>query len=109
MKQTFSIPEGVNKITLEIDRGMAIITIGKMEPLEFESEITGELEQKPIVGNLCILWNDDDRENAIIAKLQDWENDGQAKAYKGANRWYHNAIRFRNGEQLDAILGNERD
>ncbi|WP_321331928.1 hypothetical protein [uncultured Bacteroides sp.] len=107
MKQEFILPKGVNKITIEIDKGMAIITVGKAKCLEYHNKLTNHIESSPVVGNMAILWDKADPKNAIIATLQDWESVDINVRYKGGGEWFDNAIRFRDEEQYNAIRGYE--
>lgn len=107
MKQEFIIPKGANKITVEIDNGMTIITIGKAVGMEYHEELTDHIEYSPQIGNMAILWDKEDRKNAIIATLQDWESGETCIKYKGGGEWFDNAIRFRDEDQYNAIRGYE--
>lgn len=97
-------------------RVILVEAIGNKLILEFEPErygdfhcdLTDHVEEVPRIGDTAILWNDEERKCAIIARLSD-ENSSDLTdehPYQAANSvWYQNAIRFRSEDQYRQITG----
>lgn len=104
-KESYIIPEGCKRITVEANEGKLIILFERFETGEFLSKITGEVEQYPGINDVAIFWNNNNCVSAVIGKCLDWESQQEGLRHQSNNgMWYDNAIRFRNSNQYNQIL-----
>lgn len=109
-KESYIIPEGCKRITVEANEGKLIILFERFEAGEFLNKITGETEQYPGIGDVAIFWDNGSSVSAVIGKCLDWESQQQGLKHQANDgRWYDNAIRFRNGNQYNQILCHESE
>lgn len=102
-KMELTIPQGCRKIIIEQDGNRIIATFASSLCFdEIECEYTGQIEVLPSIGGLSVMWNDGDREGAIIANVK-------SKDYRKfeANNGliYDNAVLFRDYVQFNQIKG----
>ena len=96
--------------TLEVEQkenGEVLVRIRPDNPLSFLCPETGEVEEKPILGDLAILWGSHKRRGeAIISYVEETD---VAEGYLSNNTfWYRNAIRFRSEAQYRKIVNGCR-
>ena len=98
-----NVPKGCEKIYVnQLPNGISITYDAILQPKEFYCKETQELEMRPGIGDFAILWDDDYRNEAIVACiLQDYETE----YYANNGVEYANAIKFRNYEQYLAVRG----
>lgn len=96
------VPKGCNKIYVDLeDNNQVIVSYGSsINEKEFRCKETGEMEMRPAVGDFAIFWNDDYREHAIVANLQQIGEDSWISSDLVA---YDYAIKFRDYDQYLAV------
>lgn len=107
-KEKFPLPSGCQSVEIEFDYAnkLSKISFSSYNPSEKYFAITGHIEETPHQGDLSILWDDGYPGMAIIAYLKDLECGLVKMEYTAENNTvYENAIRFRNEEQYQKILG----
>lgn len=98
---TIDVPKGCDKILVDLENGMLTVTYGSGIHKVF-NQYTRHLEELPGIGDLCVMWNDAERDCAIIGTLESKSGD----LYKGNNKCgYANAIKFRDHQQYLDIRG----
>lgn len=97
------VPKGCDKIFVDLENGMLTVTYGSgTNKREVFNQYTKRLEELPGIGDMCILWNDEARDCAIIGTLEN----KTGNLYKGNNKSeYMNAVKFRDYEQYLDIRG----
>lgn len=97
------VPKGCTKIFVDLENGMLTVSYGQTtNKREVFNQYTKHLEELPGIGDLCILWNDEARDCAIIGMLENKTGD----LYKGNNKSeYVNAVKFRDHQQYLDIRG----
>ena len=97
------VPKGCDKIFVDLENGMLTVSYGSTtNKREVFNQYTRHLEELPGIGDLCILWNDEARDCAIIGTLENKTGD----LYKGNNKSeYVNAVKFRDYQQYLDIRG----
>lgn len=106
--EKYPIPQGCQYITVESDvEGNSLcIHFDTCKPGTYYCNETECYEEQPVLGNLSIFWEDEDRASAIISLLKDWDRADDGVVYMAENGVsYKNAIRYRNEEQYAMILG----
>lgn len=102
-KMELTIPKGCRKIIIEQDGDRIIATFAPSICFdEIVCEYTGRIEVLPGIGGLSVMWNDGDREGAIIANVRRKEH-GKFEANNGLI--YDNAVMFRDYVQYNQIKG----
>lgn len=84
-----------------------MVLIFKKKSEEFLSPITEETETLPDMGDLAILWNSGNEDQAIIARVADKEYAAELRTWPymaNTGKWYMKGIRFRNQNQYNKIL-----
>lgn len=107
-KEIYPIPNGCQYVTVESDvkSNSLCVRFEPCNPNTYYCEETEYFEEKPILGNLSIFWDDEDRSGAIISLLRDWDRSDDGVVYMAENGVsYKNAIRFRDERQYLMILG----
>ena len=107
-KEKFPLPSGCQSVEIEFDYANRVsnINFSSYNPSEQYLSITGHVEETPQEGNLSILWDSDHPNMAIIAYLKSLECGLVKMEYTAENDTvYENAIRFRDEEQYQKILG----
>ena len=97
------VPKGCDRIFVDLENGMLTVSYGlTTNKREVFNQYTRHLEELPGIGDLCILWNDEARDCAIIGTLENKTGD----LYKGNNKSeYVNAVKFRDHQQYLDIRG----
>lgn len=100
---TIDVPKGCDKIWVDLEDGMLTITYGYgSNKREVFNQYTKQLEELPGIGDLCIMWDDDERDCAIIGTINRYEGD----SFRGNNGClYMNAVKFRDYQQYLDIRG----
>lgn len=100
---TIDVPKGCDKIWVDLEDGMLTITYGSASnEREVFNQYTRHIEELPGIGDLCILWNDENRHEAIIGTLEQMAG----VLYIGNNSYeYTNAVKFRDYQQYLDIRG----
>lgn len=107
-KEKFPLPSGCQSVEIEFDYANKIsnISFSRYNPCENYLAITGHVEETSQEGNLSILWDGDHPNMAIIAYLKSLDCGLVKMEYTAENDTvYENAIRFRDEEQYQKILG----
>ena len=77
------VPKGCDKILVDIENGILSVTYGSgTNRREVFNQYTRHLEELPGIGDLCVMWNDRERDCAIIGTLENKTSD----LYKGNNK-----------------------
>lgn len=108
MKRSYAIPNNCKKVTVEAAKGVLTISFEPIDTMEFYSDITGDIEEQAKKGDLAILYNKEEPQSAIIAKLADYELSDGIKYYAANGVAYNSAMRFRCQEQYDSIITYEQ-
>ncbi len=97
------MPKGCNKIYVDVESGMLVVSYGSgINKREVYNQYTQHTEELPGIGDLCILWDDENRNEAIIGTLEQMAG----VLYIGNNSYeYKNAIKFRDHQQYLDIRG----
>lgn len=104
---TIKVPRGCTGICVDVEDGKLIVSYGSsINSKEFFCKETGHLEEVPGVGDFAILWNNDSRNRAIVANIEQNVSDSPIGGWiASSNCHYDNAIKFRNYEQYLKIKG----
>lgn len=88
---------------MDLEDGKLVVSYGSsINEKEFFCKETGHMEEVPGIGDLCILWNDENRHEAIIGTLEQMAG----VLYIGNNSYeYKNAVKFRDQQQYLDIRG----
>lgn len=108
--ERIKVPEGCEYIKIEEQDGKVIILLEGKESREFMSPLTGSMETMPATGDLAILWNGCENEDAIIAVVDSWkvgENVEEFRYVASNGVPYEHAMRFRDKIQYDKVCGRE--
>lgn len=97
------VPKGCDKIFVDLENGMLTVSYGSTtNKREVFNQYTRHIEELPGIGDLCIMWNDEDRHEAIIGTLEQMAG----VLYIGNNSYeYKNAVKFRDHQQYLDIRG----
>lgn len=97
------VPKGCDRIFVDLENGMLTVSYGSTtNKREVFNQYTRHLEELAGIGDLCILWNDEARDCAIIGTLENKTGD----LYKGNNKSeYVNAVKFRDYQQYLDVRG----
>ena len=97
------VPKGCDKIFVDLENGMLTVSYGSTtNKREVFNQYTRHLEELPGIGDLCIMWNDENRDEAIIGTLEQ----KAGVLYIGNNSYeYKNAVKFRDQQQYLDIRG----
>ena len=97
------VPKGCDTIFVELENGMLTVSYGsRTNKREVFNQYTRHLEELPGIGDLCIMWNDENRDEAIIGTLEQ----KAGVLYIGNNSYeYKNAVKFRDQQQYLDIRG----
>lgn len=90
-----------------IDDGDSVLLSLKKKSRDFLSVHTKEMETRPEIGDMAIVWDPGKESRAVIVRLADREFavDYQEHPYMAhTGEWFKKAVRFRNPEQLDKII-----
>lgn len=103
MKKEIEIPKGCKKITIEVEDGKMIVTYSSsINSSEFLCEETGEMEERPKVGDFAVFWNKINRKGAVVANVMYVGCEG----FTANDKYYYNeAVKFRNYEQYLKVKG----
>lgn len=105
----FTIPPEARRVSVEAEGNKIIIILEPEHCGDFLCKETNHIEEIPQNGDLAVFWDNDCREKAIIARLQDGDRINGELAYQASNEvWYENAIRFRSDDQFKLILKEQR-
>lgn len=103
MKKGIEIPKGCKKITIELEDGKMIVTYSSsINSSDFLCEETGEMEERPKVGDFSVFWNEKDRYRAVVANVDSIGFEGFVAS---DNLYYERAVKFRNYEQNLKVRG----
>lgn len=103
MKQDIEIPKGCRKIHIEVEDGKLTVFYGsRINSREFLCEETGELEERPGIGDFSIFWNHEERSCACCANYGTMV-DGMYSSSQGI--MYDEAIKFRDYQQFLQVRG----
>ena len=104
----YKIPAECSRVSIEASDNKLLNIFEPEHYGDFHCDLTDHVEEVPRIGDTAILWNDEERKCAIIARLSD-ENSSDLTdehPYQAANSvWYQNAIRFRSEDQYRQITG----
>ena len=97
------VPKGCNKIIVDVENEMLTITYGSViNKMEVYNQYTRHSEELPRIGDLGVMWNDGERECAIVATVEGFVGE---KYKANNNHEYGNAVKFRDHQQYLDIRG----
>ena len=97
------VPEGCKKIYVDIEDGqVSVYFASKNEGNEFFCRETGQMEERPSVGDFAVFWNKEFNPLAVVANL----NTPTGNGWMGSDGvLYDEAVKFRDYKQYLAIKG----
>lgn len=97
------VPKGCDVILVDLENGGLMVTYGSsINKREVFNQYTMRLEELPGIGDMCVMWNDEERDCAVVCTMKD----RVGQMYRGNNKCdYGNAVKFRDNQQFLEIRG----